>query len=90
MDWRLVGDSKALPLKKRVLLFIDRRKLHQKIGKTFSPTKPAKKSIKAWSVQVYLHPKGSEYVEWPARRSGYGFIGEGVQKQTRGPPEKPP
>ncbi len=36
-----------------------------------------------------LKSKSSEYVEWPARRSWYGFIREDVQKQARGPPEKP-
>ncbi len=90
MDWRYVVDKNVCPLKKRVLLFIDRRKLHQKIGKTFSSTKTTKESIKALSAQVYIQPKCSEYVVWPASRSGYGFIGEGVQKQARGPPEKPP
>ncbi len=35
-------------------------------------------------------PQSSEYVEWPARRSSYGFLREDVQKQARGPPEKPP
>ncbi len=35
-----------------------------------------------------LKSKSSEYVEWPAHRSFYGFIREDVQKQARGPPEK--
>ncbi len=34
--------------------------------------------------------KGSEYVEWPARRSYYGFLREDVQKQAKGPLEKSP
>ncbi len=32
----------------------------------------------------------SEYVEWPARRSCYGFICEDVQNQARGPPKNLP
>ncbi len=48
------------------------------------------RTTEARSTQVYFQPKGSEYAEWPARRSCYCFIGEGVQKQARGPPETPP
>ncbi len=41
-------------------------------------------SEKVRSAKVYLQTKDSEYVEWPARRRCYGFIGEGVQNQARG------
>ncbi len=36
MDWRYVLDKNVFPLKNKVLLFIDRIEVHQKISKTFS------------------------------------------------------
>ncbi len=40
-----------------------------------------KPTIEAWPVQVYLQPKGSEYVERPAHRRCYNLNGEGIQNQ---------